>query len=61
MIRGHQSSRSSPDRRAGTRTKFTRSFRRPGGPARARSASVYSGSSTRSWTSAAPTNQSTTR
>ncbi|TXS12070.1 hypothetical protein EAO68_23800 [Streptomyces sp. wa22] len=56
MIRGNHINRSSPDRRRGTRTKFTRPGRRGKGTRRARSAAEYSGTSTRSCTRAAPTN-----
>ncbi|TXS33760.1 hypothetical protein EAO74_02975 [Streptomyces sp. gb1(2016)] len=56
MIRGNHISSSSPDRSRGTRTKFTRAGRRARGIRRARSAAEYSGTSTRSCTSAAPTN-----
>ncbi|OQD55214.1 hypothetical protein BM536_017250 [Streptomyces phaeoluteigriseus] len=62
MISGNHTSRSSPDRAAGTRTYGIHSPR----PAtrsprtRARSALAYRGSSTRSCNSAAPTNHRAT-
>nr|PPQ61724.1 hypothetical protein C5F59_37445 [Streptomyces sp. QL37] len=56
MIRGNHIRRSSPERSSGTRTKFTLDGRRVTGMRRARSAAEYSGTSTRSCTSAAPTN-----
>ncbi|RMB86129.1 hypothetical protein CTZ28_10365 [Streptomyces shenzhenensis] len=62
MISGAQISRSSSDRAAGTRTYSSRS-RRPTAAqprTRARSAAEYSGSSTRSCSSAAPTNHRVT-
>ncbi|RZD79357.1 hypothetical protein C0Q60_13840 [Streptomyces albidoflavus] len=60
MISGHHISRSSPDRSAGTRTKLTSVRRRPSARVTARSASEYSGTSTRSCASAAPANHTTT-
>ncbi|MPY61016.1 hypothetical protein FNH08_28900 [Streptomyces spongiae] len=62
MMSGNHTSRSSADRAAGTRTYRARS-RWPAAPSdstTARSATAYSGSSTRSWRSAAPTNHSAT-
>ncbi|TLS42696.1 hypothetical protein FE633_29605 [Streptomyces montanus] len=62
MMSGNHTSRSSPDRAAGTRTYRAHS-RWPAAPSdrmTARSATAYSGSSTKSWTSAAPTNHTAT-
>ncbi|TFI20896.1 hypothetical protein E4P36_34930 [Streptomyces sp. 4R-3d] len=61
MINGNHTSRSSKDRKAGTRTKLTSRRRGPSAAATARSAAVYRGSRTRSCTSAAPTNHTTIR
>ncbi|AZP23430.1 hypothetical protein EJC51_25770 [Streptomyces aquilus] len=62
MISGNQTSRSSPDRAAGTRTYIAHS-RRPAAPrprTTTRSATAYTGSSTRSCSRAAPTSHSAT-
>ncbi|POX61188.1 hypothetical protein C3492_23625 [Streptomyces sp. Ru62] len=62
MISGNHTSSSSPDRAAGTRTYRVRS-RSPAVPrarTTARSATAYSGSSTRSCSRAAPTSHSAT-
>ncbi|QES39560.1 hypothetical protein DEJ48_39375 [Streptomyces venezuelae] len=60
MISGNQTSSSSPESAAGTRTYTTRSRRLPAARTRARSRAAYTGTSTRSCTRAAPTNQSVT-
>ncbi|PTH90539.1 hypothetical protein C9J60_01610 [Streptomyces sp. A244] len=62
MISGNHTRSSSPDRAAGTRTYITHSRRRaaPNPDTTARSAAAYSGSSTRSCSSAAPTIHSAT-
>ncbi|PVC67969.1 hypothetical protein DBP15_16060 [Streptomyces sp. CS065A] len=60
MISGNQISRSSAERNTGTRTKLTRSCRGPSDARRARSAPAYTGSSTRSCSTADPANQSRT-
>ncbi|AXL89554.1 hypothetical protein C4J65_15575 [Streptomyces sp. CB09001] len=59
---GNHTSRSSPEKAAGNRTYEVDSRWRaaPRPPVTARSSSAYSGSSTRSCRSAAPTNQRTT-
>ncbi|ROV66229.1 hypothetical protein D3105_23225 [Streptomyces globisporus] len=57
---GNQISRRSPERNAGTRTKFTRAARGPSAARSARSAPAYTGSSTRSCRTADPANQSST-
>ncbi|AZQ40779.1 hypothetical protein EJ357_37290 [Streptomyces cyaneochromogenes] len=62
MISGNHTSRSRPDSAAGTRTYIAQS-RRPVAPSPCttdRSASAYSGSRTRSCSSAAPTNHTAT-
>ncbi|AVV47721.1 hypothetical protein C6376_26430 [Streptomyces sp. P3] len=62
MISGNHTSRSSPDRTAGTRT-YRAHARWPAASSDltdARSAVAYSGNSTRSWRSAAPTNHRAT-
>ncbi|QEV30459.1 hypothetical protein CP976_23100 [Streptomyces coeruleorubidus] len=60
MISGNHTRSSSPERAAGTRTYDTHSRRAPNPRTTARSRAAYSGSSTRSCSSAAPTNHSAT-
>lgn len=61
MISGYQTSRSSSESAAGTRTNTVQARRRPPSSAdTARSAAAYTGTRTRSCSSAAPTNQAPT-